>query len=173
MNINDLRHVVGLNKVFIKVGKRDGCKPRMRTKSQMLIDIERKLDEGGPLLGTRSSQHGADLQLIKTNKKRPCAKDVVEQMQAQGKSKCQIRAALRARGFSEGHIDRTQRMYMDRPTAPFAKDLVEHMEAQGKSTSQIRTALRARGLGHAYILLRTKHMDPPIAGSDATSPLRN
>ena len=161
MNINELRHVAGLNKVRIKVGKRDGCKPRVRTKAEMLIDIERKLDEGGPLLASKSSSHGTGSQLMKTDKKRPRAKDVVEQMEAKGKSRCQTRAVLWARGFSMAHINVTTRhMHKKRPRA---KDVVEKMEARGKSRCQTRAALRACGFSLGHIIVRTRYMDPPTA----------
>ena len=45
MNINKLRHVAGLNGVRTCLGKSDGCKPRKRTKAEMLVDLERKLEE--------------------------------------------------------------------------------------------------------------------------------
>ena len=50
MNINKLRHVAGLNGVRISLGKFDGCKPRKRTKAEILEDIKHKLVEDGPLL---------------------------------------------------------------------------------------------------------------------------
>ena len=96
MNINKLRHVAGFNGVRICLGKSDGCKPRKRTKTEMLQDIEYKLKEGCALLVPVSSSQFTTI----SQRKRPMAKDVVQQMEAAGQNRTQIRAALKKHGFA-------------------------------------------------------------------------
>ena len=96
MDINKLRHVAGLNGVRICLGKSDGCKPRKRTKTEMLQDIEYKLKEGCALLVPVSSSQFTTI----SQRKRPIPKDVVQQMEAAGQNRTQIRVALKKHGFS-------------------------------------------------------------------------
>ena len=96
MNINKLRHVAGFNGVRICLGKSDGCKPRKRSKAEMLQDIEYKLKEGCALLVPVSSSQFTTI----SQRKRPIPKDVVQQMEAAGQNRTQIRVALKKHGFS-------------------------------------------------------------------------
>ena len=152
MNINQLRHVAGLNGVRISLGKIDGCKPRKRKKAEILDDIKHKLVQDGPLLAPNYTRP-------KRKDKRPKRKDVIQQMEAEGKSRTQIRAALRLLGF---HC--TIRLFKtDR--RPYAKDVVEQMKAEGKTRTEIRHALWLHGFHRNTINKVTKHMDGPLLGA--------
>ena len=152
MNINKLRHVAGLNGVRISLGKFDGCKPRKRTKAEILEDIKHKLVEDGPLLAPNYKRP-------KRKDKRPKRKDVIQQMEAEGKSRTQIRAALRLHGFHCAiKLLKTDRR-------PNAKDVVEQMKADGKTRTEIRSALWLHGFHRTTIYKGTKHMDGPLLGA--------
>ena len=104
MNITKLRHVAAMNGVRISVGKVDGCKPRKRRKAEILKDIEHKLAKGDPLLVNSSDSFGTASERMRTKRRRPFAKDLVVDMETEGKNRSQIRATLRSHGFCKSTI---------------------------------------------------------------------
>ena len=104
MNITKLRHVAAMNGVRISVGKSDGCKPRKRRKAEIIQDIQHKLANGDPLLVNSSYSVGTASERTRTKRRRPFAKDVVVKMETEGRNRSQIRAILRAHGFTQSTI---------------------------------------------------------------------